>query len=257
MCRVVAISNQKGGVGKTTTSIGIGTSLAKMGKKVLLVDLDPQGNCTKAFGIEKFNKSISNVLSQSSSIKRTIKKTIMPGCDIIPSDLSLAFLDSSKLNNPHPESILKNALSEIEYKYDYILIDCPPSLGSLNVNALVAANKVLIPVQCEFFALEGVTQILATISNIKEKYNPKIEILGFLISMYDPRNKLSIEISSEIRSQFKEALFDTIIPRNISIPESQAKGIPTILFRPNSTGAVAYYQAAREFIERDKIIYQK
>lgn len=253
MCRIIAISNQKGGVGKTTTTINIGTSLAKLGKKVLLVDLDPQGNCTRALGIDKFNKSISDVLASDSNIKRVIKKTVMNGCDVIPSDLSLALIDSSKLNNPEPHFILRNALKNIEGKYDFILIDCPPSLGFLNKNALAAAHKVLIPVQCEFFALEGVTQILATIRNIKNEWNPQIEILGFIISMYDSRNRLSVEIASELRSQFKDYVFVTVIPRNISIPESQAKGIPTLLFRPNSVGSVMYIQAARELLDRERI----
>ncbi|MBO8461768.1 MAG: ParA family protein [Firmicutes bacterium] len=253
MCRIIAISNQKGGVGKTTTTINIGTSLAKLGKKVLLVDLDPQGNCTRALGIDKFNKSISDVLVSDSNIKRVIKKTVMNGCDVIPSDLSLALIDSSKLNNPEPHFILRNALKNIEGKYDFILIDCPPSLGFLNKNALAAAHKVLIPVQCEFFALEGVTQILATIRNIKNEWNPQIEILGFIISMYDSRNRLSVEIASELRSQFKDYVFVTVIPRNISIPESQAKGIPTLLFRPNSVGSVMYIQAARELLDRERI----
>ena len=253
MCRIIAISNQKGGVGKTTTTINIGTSLAKLGKKVLLVDLDPQGNCTRALGIDKFNKSISNVLASDSNIKRVIKKTMMNGCDVIPSDLSLALIDSSKLNNPEPHFILRNALKNIEGKYDFILIDCPPSLGFLNKNALAAAHKVLIPVQCEFFALEGVTQILATIRNIKNEWNPQIEILGFIISMYDSRNRLSVEIASELRSQFKDYVFVTVIPRNISIPESQAKGIPTLLFRPNSVGSVMYMQATRELLDRERM----
>ncbi len=253
MCRIIAISNQKGGVGKTTTTINIGTSLAKLGKKVLLVDLDPQGNCTRALGIDKFNKSISDVLVSDSNIKRVIKKTVMNGCDVIPSDLSLALIDSSKLNNPEPHFILRNALKNIEGKYDFILIDCPPSLGFLNKNALAAAHKVLIPVQCEFFALEGVTQILATIRNIKNEWNPQIEILGFIISMYDSRNRLSVEIASELRSQFKDYVFVTVIPRNISIPESQAKGIPTLLFRPNSVGSVMYMQATRELLDRERM----
>ncbi len=253
MCRIIAISNQKGGVGKTTTTINIGTSLAKLGKKVLLVDLDPQGNCTRALGIDKFNKSISDVLASDSNIKRVIKKTVMNGCDVIPSDLSLALIDSSKLNNPEPHFILRNALKDIEGKYDFILIDCPPSLGFLNKNALAAAHKVLIPVQCEFFALEGVTQILATIRNIKNEWNPQIEILGFIISMYDSRNRLSVEIASELRSQFKDYVFVTVIPRNISIPESQAKGIPTLLFRPNSVGSVMYMQATRELLDRERM----
>ncbi len=253
MCRIIAISNQKGGVGKTTTTINIGTSLAKLGKKVLLVDLDPQGNCTRALGIDKFNKSISDVLASDSNIKRVIKKTVMNGCDVIPSDLSLALIDSSKLNNPEPHFILRNALKNIEGKYDFILIDCPPSLGFLNKNALAAAHKVLIPVQCEFFALEGVTQILATIRNIKNEWNPQIEILGFIISMYDSRNRLSVEIASELRSQFKDYVFVTVIPRNISIPESQAKGIPTLLFRPNSVGSVMYMQATRELLDRERM----
>lgn len=252
MCKIIAISNQKGGVGKTTTTVNLGVALAKLNYKVLVVDLDPQGNCTKAFGIDKFNKSISNVFSQEFVMKTAIKKTIVKGCEIIPSDLSLAFIDASKINNPNPEYILVNALKPIQEKYDFILIDCPPSLGFLNINALTSADKVLIPVQCEYFALDGVTQILATISNIKDKYNSKIEIIGFLISMYDPRNKVSIEISSEIRNQFKTNVFITTIPRNISIPESQAKGIPTIIYKPNSLGSLSYISAAKELLNRLK-----
>lgn len=253
MCQIIAISNQKGGVGKTTTALGLGTSLALLGYKVLLIDLDPQGNCTQGLGIDDYDKSISDVFKNESSIKKAIINSMLKGCDIIPSDLSLAFIDSSKINNPNPENILSNALIKIKEKYDYIFIDCPPSLGFLTKNALVCADKVLIPVQCEPFALEGVTQILATISNIKEKYNPKIEISGFLISMYDARNKISVELESEIRSQFKDSVFTTVIPRNVSIPEAQARGIPTIVFRPNSQGSTSYIQAAKEFLDRKNL----
>ena len=254
MGRIIAIANQKGGVGKTTTAINLSAALAHSDKKILVIDMDPQGNTSRGFGIDIsiLGKSIFDVLSGTADINRVIRKTETKNVDVLPSKLLLATLDTviaGKTDSPF--SLLKSAINKIKKSYDYMFIDCPPSLGLLTINSLVAANSILIPVQCEYFAMEAVSQMLGTVSRVQASHNPDLGIEGFLLTMYDSRASLCTEVSMQIRGLFKENTFVTQIPRNISIPESNAKGMPVITFRPTSSGSLAYLALAREIIDKD------
>ncbi|MCD8204217.1 MAG: ParA family protein [Coprobacillus sp.] len=253
MSKIIAIANQKGGVGKTTTSINLGAALAHFDRKVLVIDMDPQGNCSRGFGVDitLINKSIYDVLNNGADINTVIRK-VFKNLDLIPSKLMLASIDASASNkNGDPFTLLKDALMGLKKEYDYIIIDCPPSLALLTLNALVAADSILIPVQCEYFAMEAVAQILSSVSRIQASHNPNLGIEGFLLTMFDSKSRLCIEISMQIRSLFKETTFLTQIPRNISVPESNAKGLPVTLYRPSSTSAMAYFSLAREVIDHE------
>lgn len=255
MPKTIVIANQKGGVGKTTTSINLSGALAHFNRNVLLIDLDPQSNSSRGLGIDVtlINKSIFDVLTGDIDINSVIRKTSVKGLDIIPSKLFLASIDSAIANKTdQPYFVLSKALGNIKKEYDYVIIDCPPSLGFLTINALVASDSVLIPVQCEYFAMEAVAQILASIARVQNQYNPKLEIEGFLMTMYDAKTRLGTEITMQIRGLFKENTFFSQIPRNISIPESNKKGIPVTSCRPNSSGAVAYFNLAKEIIDHER-----
>ena len=255
MGKVIAVANQKGGVGKTTTSICLSSCLAYLGKKVLLIDFDAQANSTSGLGVDptSTNKTIFDVLSAKVDILKAIRKNIAPNLDLIPSNISLTSLEITiAKNSAEPQYLLKNAINKVVDLYDYIIIDCPPSLGILSINALSAADSVLVPVQCEYFALDAVAHIVSSIHNIKSLYNPKLQIEGFLLTMYDSRTRLAVEIGSEIRGLFKDKTFTTTIPRNISIIEAQARGIPPTLFRPNSAGNQSYISLAKEILLNDK-----
>ena len=254
MGRIIAIANQKGGVGKTTTAINLSAALAHSDKKILVIDMDPQGNTSRGLGIDIsiLGKSIFDVLSGTADINRVIRKTETKNVDVLPSKLLLATLDTviaGKTDSPF--SLLKSAINKIKKSYDYMFIDCPPSLGLLTINSLVATNSILIPVQCEYFAMEAVSQMLGTVSRVQASHNPDLGIEGFLLTMYDSRASLCTEVSMQIRGLFKENTFVTQIPRNISIPESNAKGMPVITFRPTSSGSLAYLALAREIIDKD------
>ena len=250
MNKIIAISNQKGGVGKTTTAISLSGCFSKLNYSVLLVDMDPQGNASRGMGLDptSIRKNIFDVLIQASDINKTIRKTQTKGVDVLPSNLKLATLESSIDGVEKPFNLLKAALSQINKHYDFIIIDCPPSLGLLNLNALCAADSVIIPVQCEYYAMEAVAQILSSISRIQKDYNPDLEILGFLLTMYDSRIKLATEVTTEIRGLFREKTFVTQIPRNISLAEAAFYGKPINLFRPKATGSLAYLSLAREIV---------
>ena len=250
MSNIIAISNQKGGVGKTTTAISLSGCFSKLGYSVLLVDMDPQGNATRGMGLDPtaIRKNLLDVLIDAADINRVIKKTETKGVDVLPSNLKLATLDSHINGVNKPFNLLKNSLKLITKDYDYIIIDCPPSLGLLNLNALCAANSVIIPVQCEYYAMEAVAQILSSIAKIQKEYNHDLEILGFLLTMYDSRIKLATEITTEIRGLFKEKTFITQIPRNVSLAEAAFYGKPINLFRPKATGSLAYNSLAKEIL---------
>ncbi len=252
MGKIIAISNQKGGVGKTTTAINLASCLANYDKKILLIDLDPQGNCSRGVGIDSslMKYTVFNFLIQDVPFEKIVRKTNIKNVRLLPANLDLAACEVKmrELGKLSSLSNLKEAIDQIKDKYDYILIDCPPSLGFLSLNALTASNQVIIPVQCEYFAMEAIAQVLAAINNIRMTSNPQLEILGFLLTMYDNRNRLSTEVTSEVMSTFKEKTFATRIPRNITIAESQALGLPIYNYKPKASGSLAYLSLAREIL---------
>ena len=259
MGKVISMVNQKGGVGKTTTSINLAASLGYLGKKVLLIDLDPQGNATTGVGINKgdIDKSIYNVLIGESNIVEVIVKTKFKNLHIIPATINLAGADIELIEKSRFESgfskseQLKNKIALIKDSYDFILIDCPPSLGILTTNALTASDSVIIPVQCEFFALEGIMQLLNSIMLAQRNLNPNLDIEGVLLTMLDSRTNLGLEVVEDIRSYFKERVYDTIIPRLIRLTEAPSHGKPIISYDPKSRGTEAYINLAKEVIERN------
>ena len=255
MGKIIAIANQKGGVGKTTTAINLSSSLSRLGKKVLLGDLDPQGNAGRGLGLDitLLPLTILDVLEGKAPIKKAIMPTLVSSLSIIPSNLRLSSLEAHLLQkgSDNPYSLLSTELEKVRNDYDYILLDCPPSLGLLSLNGLAASNSVLIPVQCEFFALEAVASILSTIVSVQKKWNPSLEIEGFLLTMHDAKTTLSNEVSNEIRRLFQTKTFLTNIPRNASIAEAQARQMPVDVFRPTSLGAIAYMSLAREVIDHE------
>ena len=259
MTKVISLVNQKGGVGKTTTSINLAASLGKLGKKSLLVDLDPQGNCTTGLGVNKGNikYSIYDVLNGTVEAKKAIVKTGFTLLSIIPATINLAGLDIELLEKGYQNATfkkneqLRNALETIKDNYDFIIIDCPPSLGLLTTNALVASDSVIIPVQCEFFALEGITQLLNTIIMTQTRLNPNLKIEGVLLTLLDSRTNLGLEVVEEVRKFFKDKVFNTIIPRLIRLVEAPSHGKPINEYDPTSRAAEAYMNLAKEVIDRD------
>jgi chromosome partitioning protein len=252
MSKTIAIFNQKGGVGKTTTNINLTTALSMMGSKVLTVDIDPQGNTTSGFGIEKneLERSVYDALINEADPKKVILTTGYEGLNILPSNIDLAGSEIELTNMRQRESRLRQCLDEIRPYYDFIFIDCPPSLGLLTINALVAADTVLIPIQCEYYALEGVGQLMNTISLVKKGLNPYLEIEGVLMTMFDGRTNLSVQVMEEVREYFKEKVYTTYIPRNIRLAEAPSYGQTIFEYASHSKGSLAYQAFASEFMER-------
>lgn len=251
MTKIIAIANQKGGVGKTTTAINLSSLLAAAEKKTLLIDIDPQSNSSSGLSIYKHKPSVYEVIIGNEEIKNVIIESYMPFLDLLPSNINLVGAEIEMVELEKRETILKEALSEVYQRYDYIVIDCPPSLGLLTLNALTASNSVLIPVQCEYFALEGLGQLLNTINIVKQYYNPELTIEGVLLTMFDTRLRLSHQVAEEVRKYFGEKVFKTVINRNVRISEAPSFGKPIILYDAVSTGAQNYMAFAAEVLERN------
>ena len=254
MGKTIAFANQKGGVGKTTTCVNVSAYLATMGKKVLLIDLDPQGNATSGVGIDKSGdiKSVYNVITGENYVEEVIMKSCVDGLDVLPSEINLAGAEIELVSMDNREKILKNVINRLKNSYDYICIDCPPSLGLLTVNALTASDSVLIPIQCHFYALEGLTQLMNTIKLVKKHLNPTIDVEGVVLTMKDNRSNLVNQVSEEIRKFFNKKVFNTIIPSNIRLAEAPSYGLPICKYDAKSKGAKAYCDLTREILERNK-----
>ncbi len=252
--KLIAVTNQKGGVGKTTTAINISTSMAAINKKVLLIDLDPQGNASTGLGVgmEKRIPGSYEILGETFDIKKAINRTIVQGLEIIPATVDLSAVEIELVDVDNRMRRLHRHVSLLKKKYDYVFIDCPPSLGLLTINALTAADSLLIPLQCEFYALEGLSQLNKTINRIKENLNEKIYIEGILLTMYDKRNRISSEVKKEVIKYFGKEVFKTIIPRNVRLSEAPSHGLPAILYDIEAPGSKAYIKLAREMISRLK-----
>lgn len=256
MGKTIAFANQKGGVGKTTTCVNVSAYLASMGKKVLIIDLDPQGNATSAVGIDKAGdiKSVYNVITGENYVEEVIIKSCVDGLDILPSEINLAGAEIELVSMDNREKVLKNIINRLKNFYDFICIDCPPSLGLLTVNALTACDTVLIPIQCHFFALEGLTQLMNTVKLVKKHLNSAIDVEGVVLTMKDNRSNHVNQVSDEIRRFFNKKVFNTVIPSNIRLAEAPSYGLPICKYDPKSKGAHAYSELAREILERNKQI---
>jgi len=254
MARVICIANQKGGVGKTTTAVNLSASLAVAEKKVLLIDIDPQGNSTSGIGFskEQSNGTIYHALLRGSGLRGIIQKTSLAYLDVVTSNMDLIGAEVELIQEKDRERRLDSLIKEVESEYDYIFIDCPPSLGLLTINSLTAAHSVIIPLQCEYYALEGLGHLLKTIRLIKQSLNPKLQIEGILLTMFDTRNNLSHQVANEVRNHFKDKVFKTIIPRNIRLSEAPSHGKPVLLYDIHSKGAESYLNLAKEIIDHGR-----
>ena len=253
MGKIIALANQKGGVGKTTTTINLAASLATLEKTVLVLDADPQANASSGLGVDikEVDCSIYECIIDHADVRDAIYTTDINGLDIIPSHINLVGAEIEMLNLPNRENVIKNMLATIRDEYDFILIDCSPSLGLITVNALTAADSVVIPVQCEYFALEGISKLLNTIKIIKSRLNPQLEIEGFLLTMYDSRLRLANQIYDEVKRHFQELVFKTVIQRNVKLSESPSHGLPVILYDADSTGSKNHLALAKEIINKN------
>lgn len=254
MGKVIAVFNQKGGVGKTTTNVNLSACLADQGKNILVVDIDPQGNTTSGFGIDKTQVAFTmyDLLINHEDIRNCILKTNRENLSIIPSSVQLAGAEIEMTELPNRELIFKKAIDQVKQEYDYIFVDCPPSLGLLTINSLTAVDSVLIPIQCEYYALEGVSQLMNTIELVRENLNPHLEIQGVILSMFDGRTNLSIQVVDEVKKYFRGKVYTTLIPRNVRLAEAPSYGMSIIEYDGKSKGAEAYREFAEEFLELEE-----
>lgn len=251
LVKVIAIANQKGGVGKTTTSVNLSACLADLGKKVLLVDLDPQGNSTSGFGFDKtkIKQSVYDILVNDIPADSVILKTQIDNLMILPATIQLAGAEIELVSIMSRETKLKRVLDKVKYNYEYVIIDCPPSLGLLTINALTAANSVLVPIQCEFYALEGLSQLMNTVTLVQKNLNPALSLEGVVLTMFDARTNLSIQVVDEVKNHFRHKVYQTIIPRNVRLSEAPSHGQPVIRYDPKSKGTQVYFDLASEVID--------
>lgn len=255
MGRVIAIANQKGGVGKTTTAINLAASLADAGKNVLVIDSDPQGNTTSGFGIDKYSlpKTLYDLLLGNCYIEEITQNTNLSSLKVLPSNVNLSGAEIELIDYPEREYILKNIVKDVKYLYEYIIIDCPPSLNMLTINSLTAADTVLVPIQCEYFALEGLSQLLHTIELVKKKLNPRLQIEGVVFTMFDSRTNLSMQVVEEVKKYLSDNVYRSIIPRNVRLSEAPSHGMSILEYDPKSKGALAYLDLAHEVIKRSTL----
>ena len=254
MGRIIAVANQKGGVGKTTTSINLAACLAEKGKKVLSVDMDPQGNLTSGLGVDKdsVEKSIYELIIGEVDIKEVINKEVLENLDIIPTSIDLSAAEIELIGVDDKEYILRNAIDQVKDQYDFVIIDCPPSLSMLTINAMTTADSVIVPIQCEYYALEGLSQLIHTVELVKDRLNSKLEIEGVVFTMYDARTNLSLQVVENVKDNLQQNIYKTIIPRNIRLAEAPSYGLPINKYDPKSTGAESYMRLADEVIEREE-----
>lgn len=253
MGKIIAIANQKGGVGKTTTSINLSACIAAKGKRVLVIDIDPQGNTTSGYGIEKneLENTIYELILGDCSIESCILREVYPNISILPSNVNLAAAEIELIGVEKKEYILKNEVDWVKDRYDFIIIDCPPSLNLLTVNAMTTADSVLVPIQCEYYALEGLSQLIHTVNLVKERLNPDLEMDGVVFTMYDSRTNLSAQVVDNVRSHLSQKIYDTLIPRNIRLAEAPSYGKPINMYDPKSAGAESYMALADEVIKNN------
>lgn len=252
MGKIIGVANQKGGVGKTTTAVNLAAALGVLEKKVLLIDADPQANATSGLGIEEVNFSTYNLLEHSADVKDCIQKTSSPNLDLVPSHIDLVAAEIELVDRDKREYMLKKALEEVKSEYDYIIIDCAPSLGLITVNALTAADSVIIPIQCEYFALEGLGKLLNTVKNVQKIHNYDLDIEGLLLTMYDSRLRLSNQVVEEVNTHFPEMVFETVISRNVRLSEAPSFGESILMYDAESKGAIQYIQLAEEVLLKNE-----